>query len=109
MKKESQTYSMSGRAAINTTITTQTDVIADIRSIQGITTVSFSPLHKEDPLVAYDNQNYEGGLELKIDTFPFPNFDKNKVLKDITAQIRRVPAMNFYRPTMVSLMENEII
>lgn len=109
MKRDSKTYKIVGRASINTTITSQNEVMADIRSIRGVTIVTFTPYSKDDPTMSYDNQNYEGELDIKIDTFPFENFDKNVVLKDIAANIKKIPAINYYRPTMVNLMENGII
>lgn len=105
MKRESNTYDVKGKASINTNITSQTEVMSDIRSIQGITTTRFSPIVKDDPLVSYDNSKYEGELDIKVDTFPFEKFDKKTVIKNIILQIRKIPAINFYNPSSIDLIK----
>jgi len=109
MKRESNTYEIKGQASINTTITSQQEVLADIRSMKGVTIVSFTPANQEDPTLVLDNTNYKGILDVKVDTFPFEKFDKSKHLKDIVLQIRSTPAVNYFRPDLISLLENETL
>ena len=66
------TYQISGEAGLNTNITPQADLISDIRSIEGITIVTFTPKNEEES--AASNPNHVGILSLKFDTFPFTQF-----------------------------------
>jgi hypothetical protein len=107
MKRESNTYEIQGRASIDTTLTTQQEVLADIRSIRGVTIVSFSPINEDEP--ATSNKNYVGILDIKVDNFPFERFDKKRDLQNIINLIRRIPAINFFRPDLINLLENETL
>lgn len=109
MKRESNTYEIQGQASINTTITSQQEVLADIRSIEGVTIVTFTPADIDDPTLVLDNTNYKGVLDIKVDTFPFERFDKKEHLKKIVNLIRRIPAVNFFRPSLINLLENETL
>lgn len=109
MKRESNTYEIQGQAGINTTITSQQEVLADIRSIEGVTIVTFTPADIDNPGLVQDNTNYKGILDIKVDNFPFERFDKKKHIKDIILKIRRIPAVNYFRPDLISLLENETL
>jgi len=109
MKRESNTYEVKGQASINTTITSQQEVLADIRSITGVTIVTFTPADQDNPGMVLDNTDYKGVLDIKVDTFPFERFDKSKHIKDIILKIRRIPAVNYFRPNLISLLENETL
>jgi hypothetical protein len=111
MKRESQVYQIEGIMSINTEIQFQAEVMSDIRSIPGITTAGFHPYDKEGDnyQAVIDNTNYKGDLKIKIDTFPFKNFDKKKKFKEITQQIRSIPAVNFFRPKLSTLLEHETL
>ena len=52
------TYQISGEIALNTITTPQTDILSDIRSIEGITIVTFTPKNEEES--AASNRNYFG-------------------------------------------------
>ena len=62
-----RTYQISGEAGLNTTITPQADLISDIRSIEGITIVTFTPKNEDES--AASNPNHLGILSIKFDTF----------------------------------------
>lgn len=109
MKKESKTYTIKGPGSLNTEITSQAEILSDIRSIAGVTTVGFSPKEEGDRNSPYNNSNYKGEFKIKIDNFPFTKFDRPKVLKDIVNTIRKIPAVNYFRASLESLMENENI
>jgi len=108
MKKESKTYTLKGPGSLNTTIISQAEILSDIRSIIGVTTVGFSPEDLENRNISYNNPDYKGEFRIKIDNFPFTKFDRSKTLKDITNTIRKIPAVNYFRASLESLMENEI-
>jgi|TARA_X000001316_G_C895321_1_gene15533 hypothetical protein len=104
MKKESRTYNIKGQASINTSITSQAEVLSDIRSIKGVTTVGFTP-KTINPAGVLDNRNYKGSFNIKIDNFPFEKFDKEIALKNIVDQIRKIPAVNFFRVELETLLQ----
>lgn len=100
------TYQISGEAGLNTTITPQADLVSDIRSIEGITIVTFTPKNEEES--AASNPNHVGILSLKFDTFPFTEFDKDTQIKALVEKIRKIPAVNFFRPSQVNLLETRL-
>lgn len=100
------TYQISGEAGLDTTITPQSDLISDIRSIEGITIVTFTPKNEEES--AASNPNHVGILSLKFDTFPFTEFDKDVQIKALVEKIRKMPAVNFFRPGQVNLLETRL-
>ena len=99
-----RTYQITGEIGINTRISTQSDVISDIRSIEGITIVTFSPKSEND--TSTDNRNHRGILNVKFDTFPFTEFDKETQIQNLVTQIRNMPSVNYFRQGNVSLLEN---
>jgi len=100
------TYQISGEAGLNTTVTPQADLISDIRSIEGITIVTFTPKNEEES--AASNPNHIGILSIKFDTFPFTEFDKDTQINILVDQIRKMPAVNFFRPSQVNLLETRL-
>ena len=100
------TYQISGEAGLNTVITPQADLISDIRSIEGVTIVTFTPKNEEES--AASNPNHVGILSLKFDTFPFTEFDKDVQIKILVEKIRKMPAVNFFRPGQVNLLETRL-
>ena len=100
------TYQISGEAGLDTTITPQADLISDIRSIEGITIVTFTPKNEEES--AASNPNHIGILSIKFDTFPFTEFDKDTQINILVDQIRKMPAVNFFRPGQVNLLETRL-
>ncbi len=109
MKKESRTYTIKGPGSLNTELLSQAEILSDIRSIAGVTTVGFTPDELGDRNASYNNPNYKGEFKIKIDNFPFTKFDRSKVLKDIVNTIRKIPAVNYFRASLESLMENETV
>lgn len=101
-----KTYQISGEAGLNTTVTPQANLISDIRSIEGITIVTFTPKNEEES--AASNPNHVGILSIKFDTFPFTEFDKDIQLKELAEKIRRIPAVNFFRPGPANLLETRL-
>ena len=101
-----RTYQISGEASLDTTITPQADLISDIRSIEGITIVTFTPKNEEES--AASNPNHVGILSIKFDTFPFTEFDKDVQIKALVEKIRKMPAVNFFRPGQVNLLETRL-
>ena len=101
-----RTYQISGEAGLNTTITPQADLISDIRSIEGITIVTFTPKNEEES--AASNPNHVGILSLKFDTFPFTEFDKDTQINILVDQIRKMPAVNFFRASQVNILETRL-
>jgi hypothetical protein len=99
-----KTYKITGEISINTALSPQSDVISDIRSIEGITIVSFSP--KSEGSSSTNNRNHAGFLNIKFDTFPFTEFDKETQIQNLVNQIRKIPAVNFFKPNQVNLLEN---
>jgi hypothetical protein len=99
-----KTYQISGEMGINTRVKPQSDVISDIRSIEGITIVTFSPKNENDS--STDNRNHRGILSVKFDTFPFTEFDKETQVKNLVELIRQMPAVNYFRPNKITLLEN---
>ena len=97
-----RTYQISGEAGLNTSTTPQADLISDIRSIEGITIVTFTPKNPEES--AASNPNYVGILSIKFDTFPFTEFDKDTQINILVDQIRKMPAVNFFRASQVNLL-----
>ena len=100
------TYQISGEAGLNTNITPQADLISDIRSIEGITIVTFTPKNEEER--AASNPNHVGILSLKFDTFPFTEFDKDTQIKALVEKIRKIPSVNFFSPSQVNLLETRL-
>ena len=109
MKKESKTYIIKGPGSLNTTIVSQAEILSDIRSITGVTTVGFTPDEIGDRNASYNNPNYKGEFKVKIDNFPFTKFDRSETLKNIAQTIRKIPAVNYFRASLESLMENGTI
>lgn len=109
MKSTNKIYKLEGECSINTTIKTQQDVLSDIRSITGVTIVSFEPFNKDQISHRFveDNMKYNGTLTVKVDNFPFGEFDKKKHIKQIIEDIRKMPAVNYFRPNKLNLMEEE--
>ena len=105
MKKESKTYNIIGPASLNTTLTSQAEILSDIRSITGVTTVGFTPNELGDRNASYNNPNYKGEFNIKVDNFPFKNFDRTEDLKKIANLVRKIPAINFFRASLESLMQ----
>jgi hypothetical protein len=103
MKKESNTYQLKGPSSINTKITPQSEVLSDIRSIRGITTVSFTP---DDPTDTSANSNYTGLMNIKVDNYPFEMFDKKRDIEGILAKIKKIPAMNYFRIELETMLEH---
>jgi len=101
-----RTYQISGEAGLDTTITPQADLISDIRSIEGITIVTFTPKNEEES--AASNPNHVGILSLKFDTFPFTEFDKDTQINILIDQIRKMPAVNFFRASQVNILETRL-
>ena len=100
------TYQISGEASLDTTVTPQADLDSDIRSIKGITIVTFAPKNEEES--AASNPNHVGILSIKFDTFPFTEFDKDVQIKALVEKIRKMPAVNFFRPGQVNLLETRL-
>jgi hypothetical protein len=105
MKKESKTYTIIGPASLNTTVVSQAEILSDIRSITGVTTVGFTPNELGDRNASYNNPNYKGEFKIKIDNFPFTKFDRSETLKNIVNTVRKIPAVNYFRASLESLME----
>ena len=101
-----RTYQISGEASLDTTITPQADLISDIRSIEGITIVTFTPKNEEES--AASNPNHVGILSIKFDTFPFTEFDKDTQINILVDQIRKMPAVNYFKPSQVNLLETRL-
>jgi hypothetical protein len=101
-----RTYQISGEAGLNTSITPQADLISDIRSIEGITIVTFTPKNEEES--AASNPNHVGILSIKFDTFPFTEFDKDTQINLLVDQIRKMPGVNFFRASQVNLLETRL-
>jgi len=101
-----RTYQISGEASLDTTVTPQADLISDIRSIEGITIVTFTPKNEEES--AASNPNHVGILSIKFDTFPFTEFDKDTQINILVDQIRKMPAVNFFRPGQVNILETRL-
>ena len=99
-----KTYQISGEMGINTKISSQSEVMSDIRSVEGITIVTFSPKNEDDS--STDNRNHRGVLSIKFDTFPFTEFDKETQIQNLIQQIREMPSINYFRPNKVTLLEN---
>jgi hypothetical protein len=101
-----RTYQISGEAGLNTKITPQADLISDIRSIEGITIVTFTPKNEEES--AASNPNHVGILSIKFDTFPFTEFDKDTQINDLIEKIRKIPAVNYFKTGQVNLLETRL-
>ena len=101
-----RTYQISGEASLDTTITPQADLISDIRSIEGITIVTFTPKNEEES--AASNPNHVGILSIKFDTFPFTEFDKDAQINILVDQIRKMPAVNYFKTGQVNLLETRL-
>jgi hypothetical protein len=101
-----RTYQISGEAGLNTTITPQADLISDIRSIEGITIVTFTPKNEEES--AASNPNHVGVLSIKFDTFPFTEFDKDTQINSLIEKIRKIPAVNYFKTGQVNLLETRL-
>jgi hypothetical protein len=101
-----RTYQISGEAGLNTTITPQADLISDIRSIEGITIVTFTPKNEEES--AASNPNHVGILSIKFDTFPFTEFDKDTQINSLIEKIRKIPAVNYFKTGQVNLLETRL-
>jgi hypothetical protein len=101
-----RTYQISGEAGLNTSITPQADLISDIRSIEGITIVTFTPKNEEES--AASNPNHVGILSVKFDTFPFTEFDKDTQINILVDTIRKMPGVNFFRASQVNLLETRL-
>jgi hypothetical protein len=99
-----RTYQISGEAGLNTSITPQADLISDIRSIEGITIVTFTPKNEEES--AASNPNHVGILSIKFDTFPFTEFDKDTQIAALVEKIRKMPAVNYFKPGQINLLES---
>ena len=100
------TYQIFGEVSLNTDITPQTDILSDIRSIEGITIVTFTP--KNDEESAASNRNYIGILSIKFDTYPFTEFNKDVQIKALVEKIRKMPAVNYFKPSQVNLLETRL-
>jgi hypothetical protein len=101
-----RTYQISGEAGLNTKVTPQADLISDIRSIEGITIVTFTPKNEEES--AASNPNHVGILSIKFDTFPFTEFDKDTQINDLIEKIRKIPAVNYFKTGQVNLLETRL-
>jgi hypothetical protein len=101
-----RTYQISGEASLDTTVTPQADLISDIRSIEGITIVTFTPKNEEES--AASNPNHRGILSLKFDTFPFTEFDKDVQINNLVNQIRKIPAVNYFKTGQVNILETRL-
>ena len=101
-----RTYQISGEASLDTTVTPQSDLISDIRSIEGITIVTFTPKNEDES--AASNPNHLGILSIKFDTFPFTEFDKDIQINILVDQIRKMPAVNFFKPGQVNILETRL-
>ena len=101
-----RTYQISGEASLDTTITPQADLVSDIRSIEGITIVTFTPKNEEES--AASNPNHVGVLSIKFDTFPFTEFDKDTQINLLVDEIRKMPAVNYFKPSQVNLLETRL-
>jgi hypothetical protein len=101
-----RTYQISGEASLDTTVTPQASLISDIRSIEGITIVTFTPKNEEES--AASNPNHRGILSLKFDTFPFTEFDKDVQINNLVNQIRKIPAVNYFKASQVNILETRL-
>jgi len=101
-----RTYQISGEASLDTTVTPQSDLISDIRSIEGITIVTFTPKNEEES--AASNPNHLGILSIKFDTFPFTEFDKDIQINNLVNQIRKIPAVNYFKAGQVNILETRL-
>jgi hypothetical protein len=101
-----RTYQISGEASLDTTVTPQADLISDIRSIEGITIVTFTPKNEDES--AASNPNHRGILSLKFDTFPFTEFDKDTQINILVDQIRKIPAVNYFKASQVNILETRL-
>lgn len=109
MKRESRNYSLGGVASLDTTQNSQAEILSDIRSIKGVTTVGFTPEDLGNRTASYNNKNYKGKFNIKIDNFPFEDFDRNKTLKSIADFIRKMPAVNYFRASLESIVNEGFI
>ena len=101
-----RTYQISGEASLDTTVTPQADLISDIRSIEGITIVTFTPKNEDES--AASNPNHLGILSIKFDTFPFTEFDKDVQINNLVNQIRKIPAVNYFKAGQVNILETRL-
>jgi hypothetical protein len=101
-----RTYQISGEASLDTTVTPQASLISDIRSIEGITIVTFTPKNEEES--AASNPNHLGILSIKFDTFPFTEFDKDIQINSLINQIRKIPAVNYFKAGQVNILETRL-
>jgi hypothetical protein len=101
-----RTDQISGEASLDTTVTPQASLISDIRSIEGITIVTFTPKNEEES--AASNPNHLGILSIKFDTFPFTEFDKDVQINNLVNQIRKIPAVNYFKAGQVNILETRL-
>ena len=96
-----RTYQIQGEISINTLISPQNEVLSDIRSIEGVTIVKFTPISE-----GKDDRNHRGILSIKLDTFPFTQFDKETQFENLIEKVRKIQAVNYYRPSDATLLES---
>jgi hypothetical protein len=96
-----RTYQIQGEISINTLISPQNEVLSDIRSIEGVTIVKFTPISE-----GKNDRNHRGILSIKLDTFPFTEFNKETQFENLIEKVRKIQAVNYYRPSDATLLES---
>jgi hypothetical protein len=96
-----RTYQIQGEISINTLISPQNEVLSDIRSIEGVTIVKFTPISE-----GKNDRNHRGILNIKLDTFPFTEFNKETQFENLIEKVRKIQAVNYYRPSDATLLES---
>lgn len=105
-KSESTVYELFALGSTDTSMSPQHEIFSDIRSIEGVTTISFIPKNENE--TANKNPNYEGKFIIKIDNFPFSGFKRKKHIKDLIKNIQSIPAINKFKPLNLIMKENKM-
>ena len=108
VKFDSQTFQFTGQAGLNTVKSFVSDILSDVRSIKGITVVGFHP-DSDNPENAKKNKNFEGEFRITVDNYPFEGVNKAQIIKGISSIIKKIPAVNYFRPSMQTVMEHETL
>lgn len=75
-----------------------TDILSDIRSLTGITTVRNNDI---------DNEDFKIKLNIKIDPYPFKNQEEIKIQSFLIKQIKQIPGVkDFYKVKHIEKLPN---
>ena len=103
MESQNKEYELIGNIEMNTEEINQSEITSDLRAIEGITIVNFTPNDRENIRdLVRNNKNYQGSISIKFDITPFSRVPIKSIVKKIIVEIKSTAGVNYFKSKYIS-------